>query len=90
MNEHGRPICQRGHDIKLGPVSHGKAHSVDVRLRCPSGYKVTGITHLHPSGNPRLSKQDVATAHKFGLEHICVKPGTQGRLRCYRFKAGRR
>jgi hypothetical protein len=84
-NEHGSAICRRGNSIGLGPATHGEAHSVSIRLSCPPGHKVDGVTHLHPGGSHQLSPRDIQTARDLKLNHICIKT-PKGGTKCYRFK----
>ena len=84
--EHGYPLCQKGKQIVKGPTVLGKAHSVDIPLRCPKGSSLVGVSHHHPSGSLHLSEQDKRTAKEKGLSIICVT--ARNKARCYRFRKG--
>lgn len=87
-NEFAFPICKRGNKISRGRTTTGTPNSVVVPLNsCPKGSKPIGVHHLHPSGSPRLSTQDIKEARRLKLDVMCVRAGRK--VKCYRLKPKR-
>ena len=82
--EKGYCVCREGHLLLKEEVTTGRAHSIDIPVRCSRG-KPHALVHSHPSGNINPSYQDIMTGKKTGLP-ICVSVRVNGRgmTRCYK------
>jgi len=66
-------ICQREGEIIRGSQATGNTPwSVNLPISCPTGYKVAGLHHTHPFGEPEPSKADISEAKRLGLRQLCI------------------
>ena len=82
--EHGFTICQDAYgDFVKGPEAVGTQLSVSIEVKCPDGYRATGLFHTHPHGTTDPSPADIKAARKFGLRHLCIGVPETGDVACH-------
>jgi hypothetical protein len=82
--EHGFAICQdaRGNTVK-GPETSGTHNAVSIDVKCPAGYRPTGLFHTHPGGSTNPSPTDVKSARRLGIKHLCIGVPDTGEVACH-------
>jgi len=82
--EHGFCICQdpQGNFV-AGPETQGTHNSVSIDVKCPTGYRATGLWHSHPGGTTRPSPTDVKSARRLGIRHLCISVPETGETECH-------
>ena len=81
--ECGTIWCRTGKGgLVRGASACGGKSSMSIPVTCPAGSRPHAICHDHPSGNPSLSHQDIATGKRLKV-HICTRTVKHG-LKCYR------
>jgi proteasome lid subunit RPN8/RPN11 len=82
--EHGYAICQDAHgNMVKGPETAGTHNAVAIDVKCPKGYKATGLFHTHPGGNTRPSPTDIKSAKRLGIRHLCIGVPDTGETVCH-------
>ena len=82
--ETGYALCRKGSSLVKGPTARGGPHEVSIKLACPRGSKLIGVSHHHPGGSLRLSERDRQTAREKKLGIVCVSAKGK-RPKCYHF-----
>jgi hypothetical protein len=86
--EHGFAICQDAHgNFARGPESVGDHRSVAIDVKCPEGYRATGLWHLHPGGTTDPSPADIESARRLGISHLCIGVPESGDITCHDISA---
>lgn len=88
MAEHeiGYLICRTGRRLTRTKTVHGNRRSVSLPSKCKQG-KPFALHHTHPSGNMNLSDQDISTAKKHKIPHVCVQH--KRKVKCYKIRLKR-
>ena len=82
--EHGFTICQDAHgNFVRGPEAVGTHMSVGIEVKCPAGYRPTGLFHTHPGGETEPSPTDVRSARRLGINHLCIGVPESGEVECH-------
>jgi proteasome lid subunit RPN8/RPN11 len=82
--EHGFTICQDAHgDFAKGPEAVGTRISVGIDVKCPDGYRATGLFHTHPGGTTDPSPTDIKSAKRLGISHLCIGVPETGEVACH-------
>ena len=82
--EHGFTICQDAHgDFVKGPEAVGTRISVGIDVKCPDGYRATGLFHTHPGGTTDPSPTDIKSAKRLGISHLCIGVPETGDVACH-------
>ena len=82
--EHGFTICQDAHgNFVRGPEAVGTHMSVGIEVKCPAGYRPTGLFHTHPGGETEPSPTDVRSARRLGIYHLCIGVPESGEVECH-------
>jgi hypothetical protein len=86
--EHGFTICQDAHgDFVKGPEAVGTHLSVSIDVKCPAGYRPTGLFHTHPGGETDPSPTDIKSARRLGINHLCIGVPETGEVECHDISA---
>lgn len=82
--EHGFTICQDAHgDFVKGPEAVGNHLSVSIDVKCPDGYRATGLFHTHPGGTTDPSPTDIKSAKRLGISHLCIGVPETSEVACH-------
>jgi len=82
--EHGFTICQDAHgDFVKGPEAVGTHLSVSIDVKCPAGYRPTGLFHTHPGGKAEPSPTDIRSARRLRINHLCIGVPETGEVECH-------
>jgi len=82
--EHGFTICQDAQgNFAKGPEAVGNHMSVGIDVKCPAGYRPTGLFHTHPGGKAEPSPTDIRSARRLRINHLCIGVPETGEVECH-------
>ena len=86
--EHGFTICHDAQgNFAKGPEAVGNHLSVSIDVKCPAGYRPTGLFHTHPGGTTDPSPTDIKSAERLGISRLCIGVPETGEVECHDISA---
>ena len=86
--EIGMMLCKLPNGaLPMGAIGVGNATGVQFPDICPSGSKVVGSVHTHPSsggGSILPSTQDMREARRIGMPNLCIL--NERNTQCYKVR----